>query len=408
MAQSGRLFAATGQWEYPGPSAFGQVLVKKSKTSSVDGLRADAVPSGPGVGLLPDPERSGSRAGPFPPRDPSDRRRAARGSSGCSTAPTPSPFAIRTFSPQAPTSAHSGRTSRAGSGPSMPESARRGSSRESGHQLATPWCSIPSPSSRVAPPGSPGAVTQKVTGFADCGGALYTTINTTLYRRNDGALPSGIPRWVPVYRAPPVGPHNSGLRGITCVTHDGSPSLLLSTEGNGNVYRFDDLPRGQLDTHGEPESGFGLRRAGADARVPTRPRHPPDAGGAGNDHPGNGTRLDRLRDRGLQQRRLPDHEDRRRRPAGVRVRVGLPGDLPDDAEVWAHRFGRGALQRKRLLRRADRSGSSADLHVALSQRAHGEALGAGVEADPLWAGLRLHPEHRALTVRRRPDLLRRL
>ena len=43
---------------------------------SVDGLRADAVPSGPGVGLLPDPERSGSRAGPFPPRHPSDRRRA--------------------------------------------------------------------------------------------------------------------------------------------------------------------------------------------------------------------------------------------------------------------------------------------------------------------------------------------
>ena len=107
----------------------------------------------------------------------------------------------------------------------------------------------------MAPPGSPGAVTQKVTGFADCGGALYTTINTTLYRRNDGALPSGIPRWVPVYRAPPVGPHNSGLRGITCLTHDGSPSLLISTEGNGNVYRFDDLPRGQLDTTARPRPG---------------------------------------------------------------------------------------------------------------------------------------------------------
>ena len=63
----------------------------------------------------------------------------------------------------------------------------------------------PKPELTVAPPGSPGAVTQKVTGFADCGGALYTTINTTLYRRNDGALPSGVPRWVPVYRAPPVG-----------------------------------------------------------------------------------------------------------------------------------------------------------------------------------------------------------
>ncbi len=98
-------------------------------------------------------------------------------------------------------------------------------------------------------------MTQKVTGFADCGTALYTTINTTLYRRNDGTLPSGVPRWVPVYRAPPVGPHNSGLRGITCLTHDGAPSLLMSTEGNGNVYRFDHLPRGQLDTTASPTPG---------------------------------------------------------------------------------------------------------------------------------------------------------
>ena len=107
----------------------------------------------------------------------------------------------------------------------------------------------------MAPPGSPGAVTQKVTGFADCAGALYSTINTTLYRRNDGTLPSGIARWVPVYRAPPVGPHNSGLRGITCLTHNGSPALLLSTEGNGNVYRFDHLPRGQLDVTRRPNPG---------------------------------------------------------------------------------------------------------------------------------------------------------
>jgi hypothetical protein len=33
VTHSGRLFAATGQWENPGPSAFGQILVKRSKTS---------------------------------------------------------------------------------------------------------------------------------------------------------------------------------------------------------------------------------------------------------------------------------------------------------------------------------------------------------------------------------------
>jgi hypothetical protein len=98
-------------------------------------------------------------------------------------------------------------------------------------------------------------VTQKVTGFANCAGALYSTINTTLYRRNDGTLASDGARWDPVFRAPPVGAHNSGLRGITCLTHDRSSSLLLSTEGNGNVYRFDHLPRGRLDAPAGPSPG---------------------------------------------------------------------------------------------------------------------------------------------------------
>ena len=136
----------------------------------------------------------------------------------------------------------------------------------------------PEPELTVAPPGSPGAVTQKVTGFADCAGALYTTINTTLYRRNDGALPSGIPRWVPVYRAPPVGPHNSGLRGITCVSHRGSPSLLISTEGNGNVYRFDHLPQGQLDTTAGPSPGSVADGLVQTLEFATHPCDPSDAG----------------------------------------------------------------------------------------------------------------------------------
>ena len=76
MAHSGRLFAATGQWEYSGPFGVRTGPGQEVKDQSVDGLRADAVPSGPGVGLLSDSERSGSRARPFPPRHPSDRRRA--------------------------------------------------------------------------------------------------------------------------------------------------------------------------------------------------------------------------------------------------------------------------------------------------------------------------------------------
>ena len=51
----------------------------------------------------------------------------------------------------------------------------------------------PVPELSGATPGSPGLKTQKVTGFADCGGALYVTINTKLFRRNDGSLPDGSP-----------------------------------------------------------------------------------------------------------------------------------------------------------------------------------------------------------------------
>ena len=75
----------------------------------------------------------------------------------------------------------------------------------------------PVPELSGATPGSPGLKTQKVTGFADCGGALYVTINTKMFRRNDGALPSGVPRWTLVDQEPPVGPFNSGLRGISCI-----------------------------------------------------------------------------------------------------------------------------------------------------------------------------------------------
>ena len=251
VPHSGRLFAATGQWEYPGHSAFGQVLVKKSKASPwtvfeqtqslrVQALDSFAIPSdqglGPGHSLLVtqaivagqsriqwllDGARSFSLGDSFVLPAGADIRAFGEHESG---------GVWSVYAGVRPTGVLQGIWSRA----------RHTLVFSSNAELT------------VAPPGSPGAVTQKVTGFADCAGALYTSINTTLYRRNDGILPSGVPRWAPVFRAPPVGPHNSGLRGITCVTHDGSPSLLISTEGNGNVYRFDHLPRGRLDAAAPP------------------------------------------------------------------------------------------------------------------------------------------------------------
>ncbi len=254
VAHSGRLFAATGQWEYPGPSASGQVLVKNSKTSpwtvfeETQSLRVQALDSfpipsdqglGPGHSLLVTQAIVAGRSriqwlldgvNSFSLRD---------------SYVLPAGADIRAFG------AHESDGVWSVYAGVRPTGVLQGIWSPSRRTLVF----NPKPELTVAPPGSPGAVTQKDTGFADCAGALYSTINTMLYRRNDGTLPSGIPRWVPVYRAPPVGPHNSGLRGITCLAHNGSPSLLISTEGNGNVYRFDHLPRGQLDTTSRPSPG---------------------------------------------------------------------------------------------------------------------------------------------------------
>ena len=197
VAHSGRLFAATGQWEYPGPIGFRTDPGQEVKDQSVDGLRADAVPSGPGAGLLPDPERSGSRAGPFPSRHPSHRRRTFEDPVVARRRHVLFALAIRTFSRQAPTSVRSAHTSRAGSGPSTPGSARRGFSRESGHRARHTLVFSPKPELTVAPPGSPGAVTQKVTGFADCAGALY-------YDHQHDALSAQRRR--PALRCPSLGP----------------------------------------------------------------------------------------------------------------------------------------------------------------------------------------------------------
>ena len=254
VAQSGRLYAATGQWEYPGPSAFGQVLVKKSKTSPwtvfeqtqslrVQALDSFTIPSdqgiGPGHSLLVTQAIIAGRSRIQWLLD------GARSFSLSNSYVLPAGADVRAFG------AHESGGVWAVYAGVRPTGILQGVWSASRRTLVF----SPKPELTVAPPGSQGAVTQKVTGFANCAGAVYSSINTTLYRRNDGALPSRIPRWVPVYQGPPVGPHNSGLRGITCLTHDGSPSLLISTEGNGDAYRFDHLPRGQLFTTARPSPG---------------------------------------------------------------------------------------------------------------------------------------------------------
>ena len=256
VTQGHRLFAATDQWEYPGSGAYGQVLVKNRANGpwkvfeQTQGLRVEAldsfsIPSGQGVGpgrsLLVTQAVLDGR---------SELQWALDGapafSSSDAYALSSAGDDVRAFG------AHEAGGQWAVYAGVTPAGILRGVWSPSGRTLvfdSTPELSVA--------PGAPGVPAQKVTGFANCAGALYVTIDTSLYRRNDGVLPPGVPRWVLVYREPPVGVHNSGLRGITCITHDGSPSLLISTEGDGDVYRFDDLPAGQIDASGSTPSGAG-------------------------------------------------------------------------------------------------------------------------------------------------------
>lgn len=260
VAHSGRLFATTDQWEYSGASASGQVLVKNSRRGpwklfeQTQGLRVSValdslpIPSDQGMGrghslLITEAVLDGQPelqwlldgAKSFAPSD---------------SFVLPENVAdVRSFG------AHeSGGVWSVYAGVD-PTGILRGTWSRKKHTLVF----NPTPELTAAPPGSPGEKTGKVTGFADCAGAIYVSINTKLFRRNDGRLPPGVARWVLVYQEPPVGPFNSGLRGLTCITHRRAPSLLLSTEGNGDVYRLDDLPRGLLKASPTASPGHGVR-----------------------------------------------------------------------------------------------------------------------------------------------------
>ena len=258
VEHDGRLFATTDQWEYPGRSPSGQILVKDSPQSPwkafepTQGLRVSEaldsfeIPSdqglGPGHSLLITHAVIDGRsqiqwlldgAKSFSPQD---------------SFLAPSNVNVRSFG------AHETGGVWAVYAGVVPTGILRGTWSKTMHTLV--FDPTPELTEQRGPPGVP---TQKVTGFANCAGSLYVTINTKLYRRNDGELRPGVARWVLLYQEPPVGRSNSGLRGLTCITHLGSPSLLLSTEGNGDVYRIDQLPRGQLDDPAMASPGHGLR-----------------------------------------------------------------------------------------------------------------------------------------------------
>ena len=257
-AHGGRLFAATDQWEYQGPSAYGQVLVKNSANApwrvfeQTQSLRVQALDS------FPIPTDQGLGAGhsllitQAIVHGKSQIQWLLDGAKSFSQVDSftlaSTTAAVRSFGAHESNGVWS---IYAGVGPT---GILRGSWSKSRHTLVF----SPTPELKGAAPRSRGLKTQKVTAFANCGGTLYVTINTKLFRRNDGTLAAGMPRWTLVYQEPPVGAFNSGLRGLSCVTHDGSPALLFSTEGSGDVYRLDDLPKGQLTGTGSVGPGHPL------------------------------------------------------------------------------------------------------------------------------------------------------
>jgi hypothetical protein len=244
-AHAGRLFAATDQWMYGGTAPAGQILVKDDARSAwrvfeptasyrVQALDSFAIPADQGLGaghaLLVTQAIVDGRSRIQWLRDGAD------GFAPADSDALPSLNAdVRAFG-----SHEDGGTWSVYAGVE-PTGILRGTWSPATRTLTFD----PTPELVAAKAGRTGQRSQKVTGFADCGGALYVSINTKLYRRNDGTLGAGTPRWSLVYEAPAVGSFNSGLRGLTCVTHDGAPALLASTEGNGNVYRFDHLPHGR-------------------------------------------------------------------------------------------------------------------------------------------------------------------
>lgn len=100
-----------------------------------------------------------------------------------------------------------------------------------------------SPTPELVAPGA--GLDQKVTGFASCGGAAWVTVRGTLYRRRTDSGTDAVTRgpWQPMWTVAVANPDNSGLRGVSCVVHEGAPAILLGVEGSGEIVRFDAVDR---------------------------------------------------------------------------------------------------------------------------------------------------------------------
>ncbi len=88
----------------------------------------------------------------------------------------------------------------------------------------------PTPELVAEAPGAAGSTTQKVT-VHKCGGALYVSISTKLFRRNDGTLSPGVPRWALVYQEPRAAKSECAAR---VVAHDG---IAVSSAVDGGHWR---------------------------------------------------------------------------------------------------------------------------------------------------------------------------
>lgn len=205
-AQSGRLFAATDQWEYPGPSAYGQVLVKDSasgpwqvfeqtQSTRVQALDSFPIPAdqglGPGHSLLVTQAIVNGR---------SQIQWLIDGANSFSPADSyvlPSKTAeVRSFG------AHESDGTWAVYAGVSPTGILRGTWSPARHTLVF----SPAPELTAAPPGSPGLKTQKVTAFADCAGPCTSRSTPSCTAATTARSPAGRPagfwstrnrQWVP-------------------------------------------------------------------------------------------------------------------------------------------------------------------------------------------------------------------